>query len=385
MRALIAFDKFKDSLSVRDACDLTAAVLAKLHPEWQLDCCPITDGGEGFSEILTAAAFGVRRPIEVTGPRGVRVPAGFGIVPLNAIPAAARAQLALPAGTPLDAHIGILDMASASGLALLAPEERDPWKTTSVGTGELIAAAARDGAAAIVLGIGGSATNDLGLGALTALGLEFVSAAGDLVAHPIPERWGDIVAIRGALSPKLPPLRIACDVTNPLLGPRGCTAIFGPQKGLRSSDIATCDRAFARMAELLCKHCQQSTNLVDAPGAGAAGGIAFGLMCSAGARLLPGFPLVSAWLDLEARIAAADIIITGEGRFDDTSLGGKGPGAIVARARELGRRVQVFAGSVSASLDDATFHAISPPDLPLERALRETPQRLRAAIIAEFS
>ena len=137
---------------------------------------------------------------------------------------------------------------------------------------------------------------------------------------------------------------------------------------------------------LLCHHCNQPDALMDTPGAGAAGGISFGLMAAAGAQLLPGFELVSAWLDLERRLAAADLIITGEGRFDDSSLSGKGPGAVAARALALGKRVHVFAGAVSTGAEHPglTLHAITPPDMPLERALREAADNLRQAVHRAF-
>ena len=273
-------------------------------------------------------------------------------------------------------------MAAASGLALLAPEERDPWQATTIGTGELIRDAVAHGAAAILLGVGGSATNDLGLGALSALGLDCLDAAGEKIAPPIPARWSQITRLTGTPAAGLPPIRIACDVTNPLLGQRGAAAVYGPQKGLRAADLARLDSACARLGLMLCAHCRQHDDLMDAPGAGAAGGIAFGLMVAANARLLPGFDLVGAWLDLAPRLAAADLIITGEGRFDDSSLSGKGPGAVAARALALGKPVKVFAGQISAGAPPhgLQLHAITPPGMPLAQALSTARDLLAAAI-----
>jgi glycerate kinase len=390
MRVLLAFDKFKDSLSARQACDLAARALRAQHPDWSLDLCPLADGGEGFAEILTAATEGRMITRTVAGPRASAVEAAFGLIPLNKIPVAARALLALEpsAARPADATVAVIEMAAASGLALLPMEQRDPWQTSTHGTGELIRAAGELGAAAILLGVGGSATNDLGLGALQALGLDFLSAAGNKVA-PIPEDWPGIVKIEGRTSATLPPIRIACDVTNPLLGPRGAAAIYGPQKGLLTEDLSGLDHESARLALMLCAQCQQSDALMDLPGAGAAGGLPFGLMTAARAKLLPGFDLVAAWLDLDTRLAAADFVITGEGRFDDSSRSGKGPGAVVTRALALGKRVHVFAGIVTASpsspsIGSEQLHAITPPGTPLPQAMREAAANLTASVQAAF-
>lgn len=389
MRVLLAFDKFKDALTAREACEIAGRALAERSPAWSFDVCPLADGGEGFGEILTAAAGGETRRYPVTGPRGTLVDAAIGFVPLQQIPSGARQLLGLagePAGDKLRERVALIEMASASGLALLAEGERDPWRTTTVGTGQLIRHAVEEDVALILLGVGGSATHDLGLGALAALGLEFHAGDGQCVQPPTPEQWSRIARLAGRVPAGVPPIRIACDVTNPLLGARGAAATYGPQKGLLATDLARLEHASGRMALLLCHHCQQPDSLMDAPGAGAAGGIAFGLMAAAGAQLLPGFDLVSAWLDLERRVAAADIVITGEGRFDDSSLSGKGPGAVAARALALGKRVHVFAGAVSArsSHDGLSLHAVTPPGTLLERALRETPLNLRRAVQDAF-
>ena len=381
MRVLLAVDKFKDSLAALAACEAAADSLRQRHPDWSLDLCPLADGGEGFAEILTRSAGGTLSTISVTGPRGSPVDASFGLVPWAQIPAAARRLLQLPAATPDDAEVAVIEMAAASGLALLPPDQRDPWQTTTLGTGQLIAAAAQAGASAILLGVGGSATNDLGLGALSALGLECLSRSDEAIRPPIPARWDMVDHIAGKIS-SLPPIRIACDVSNPLLGPRGAAAVYGPQKGLLPADLAKLDHASARLGLLLCAQSGQPDTLMDQPGAGAAGGIAFGLMTAARATLLPGFELVAAWLDLETRIAAADLIITGEGRFDDSSLSGKGPGAVAARGLTLGKPVHVFAGQVTAgdTRTGLTLHTITPPGQPLAFALRAAGANLAAAV-----
>ena len=355
--------------------------------------CPLTDGGEGFCEILTQALGGTFEAHTVTGPRGEPVVARLGFVPLALIPPAARRLLDLPdaqlsalnSQLPRDARVAVVEMAAASGLALLAPEARDPWLTSTTGTGELIRLAARPGVAAILLGLGGSATSDLGLGALAALGLNFVSATGELIDPPSPSRWPEITRLDGRLPADLPPLRIACDVANPLLGPNGAAAIYGPQKGLRPADLRRLDNEAARLALLLCTHSAKPDTLMDVPGAGAAGGISFGLMAAASAQLISGFDLVSAWLDLDSRLAAADLVLTGEGRFDASSLSGKGPGALAARAAALGKPVHVFAGAITAApVPGLALHAITPPGTPLPAALRAAATNLTATVDRTF-
>jgi glycerate kinase len=384
MRVLLAFDKFKDSLTAPEACAITAEALRRLHPDWTLDLCPLADGGEGFCPILTHAAGGRIETLPVTGPRGRPVQATLGLVPMSGIPAAAVRLLGLQPAPAPDALVAVIEMASASGLALLAADERDPWRTTTRGTGELLRHAAARGAVAVVLGVGGSATHDLGLGALAALGLPATAADGQPVDPPIPAHWATIQGFHGRITPGFPPIRIACDVTNPLTGPHGAAATYGPQKGLRPSDLARLDAESTRLARLLCRQCGQPESLLDTPGAGAAGGISFGLMTAAGATLLPGFDLVSAWLDVESRLAAADLVITGEGRFDASSLQGKGPGAIAARALALGKQVRVFAGSATVPHPPAnlSLHPITPAGTPLATALREAPANLASTVRA---
>lgn len=385
-RVLLAFDKFKDALTAPEAVAAVAAALRETQPGWTLDLAPLADGGEGFVSILTQAAQGREVPVVATGPRGERRPAGFGLVRVSSIPGRARAQLQLSGETNADATVAVIEMAAISGLALLPQDQRDPWQTTTLGTGELMRAAAESGAVAVLLGVGGSATNDLGLGALAALGLEFTDAAGRPIHPPVPAEWTRIARLSGRLVAGLPPVYIACDVTNPLLGPRGAAAVYGPQKGLRPADHVRLENASARLADLLCRHWGQPPALKEVPGAGAAGGIAFGLMTAAGAKLLPGFELVSAWLDLETKLAAADIVITGEGRFDESSLEGKGPGAVAARALALGKTVHVFAGQVTAAARPGlALHAITPAGVPLAQALREAPQNLTSSARAVFA
>lgn len=379
MRVLLAFDKFKDSLSAGEACKITADALRARHGDWTFDLCPLADGGEGFAEILTQAGGGERIRAAVTGPRGGTVNASYGLVPWKNIPTPARTLVGRDFG---ESRIALVELAAASGLALLAPGARDPWQTTTLGTGELIRAAAQAGAGAIFLGVGGSATNDLGTGVLTALGIEFLNVHGGRVHPPVPARWPDITRVTGEIRSGLPPIYIACDVTNPLLGIRGAAAVYGPQKGLRPEDHTRMENESARLALLLCSHGGQGDTLLDVAGTGAAGGTPFGLMALTQAKLLPGFELVSAWLDLDARLAAADLVITGEGRFDESSGEGKGPGAVVARALKLGKPVHVFAGAVPvvSKQSGLSLHAITPSGTPIAAALRDARANLAASV-----
>ena len=387
MRVLIAFDKFKGSLSAPQACDLAARALHEQHRDWQFDLCPLTDGGEGFADILTKAAGSQCLSFKVSGPRGGFVDANLGMVPAHKIPASAGHWLQLPDPAPRsEKPIAIIEMAAASGLNLLPPEQYDPWQTTTYGTGQLVRAATELGAAAILLGAGGSATNDLGLGALAALGLEFRGVDGGKIRPPVPAYWERIRCLDGGVFPSIPPIFIACDVTNPLLGPRGAAAVYGQQKGLRPTDLPRMEAAMERMAHLLCAYCGQPAGLTEMPGVGAAGGLPFGLLAGAQARLIPGFDLVASWLDLKARIAAADVIVTGEGCFDESSLSGKGPGAVAAQAGSLGKTVHVFAGRCTAATSgkDWHLHAITPAGHPWEQASREAPELLTRALRSVF-
>jgi glycerate kinase len=247
------------------------------------------------------------------------------------------------------------------------------------------------GASAVLLGVGGSATHDLGFGALAAMGLEFRTADGRKLKPPLPAQWDELETIEGEVFPSIPPIRIACDVSNPLLGPNGAAAVYAPQKGLAPADFDRLEIATARAAVRLCametnprfiSESSDWTKLGPAtPGAGAAGGIAFGFMVAAGARLVPGFSIVAAWIDFDRRLAAADLVITGEGRFDESSSSGKGPGAVVALARKLGKPVHVFAGRISGGRENETgMHEITPPDTPLAEALPRTAANLAACI-----
>lgn len=386
-RVLVCFDKWKGALTANEANQIVAGVLGRARPAWQLECVALSDGGDGFCQILTAAASGELRSLVATGSvydgqgRAERREAQLGLAALSAFPAPFRRRLGLGPGVK---RLAVLEMAAVNGLSDVPEAKRDVWRASSYGTGELLLAAVAERADAVLLGLGGSATSDLGLGALCALGLSFSDASGQRFEPPLPADWSRIAVVSGQVDPRLPPLRVACDVDNPLLGPRGAAAVYGPQKGLPGQEIARFDAEAARLAALVCEHLGADPALVDTPGAGAAGGLGFALLAAANARLVPGFELVADGLALDARLQRADCVITGEGRFDASSLAGKGPGAIVARARRLGRACVVFAGTISQTelepSPDCRLVAISPPEAALDEALAGTRENLRAAV-----
>jgi glycerate 2-kinase len=380
MRVLIAFDKFKGALTAEQACAVVADVLRVEHPDWESDPCPLTDGGDGFAEVLTRACAGVVRdtPVEASGGRSIL--AKFGLTTLGSVRAGARALLDVPS-LSASTSVGIVEMALANGLNLLPPSSRDPRWLDTRGTGQLIRAAVAAGAECVVLGVGGSGTHDLGLGALTELGLRLWADDGEALPSAAPGYWSRLQRMTGAPDARLVPIRLACDVSNPLLGPFGAAATYGRQKGLRAEDEPWLESETARASALLSAHCGASPSLRDVPGAGAAGGIAFGLMCAAGARLVSGFALVSESLGLDARMRAADVVLTGEGQFDATSMNGKGTGEVVRRAVQMGKAVHVLAGqvSVAAGPPGLFLHPITPAGLELADALRDAHHYLAAA------
>lgn len=389
MNVLIAFDKFKDSMTAKTACVITADTLKTLKPEWATFGTPLADGGEGFCEILTEAVSGRFHQLPVLGPRFREQQALLGFVECDRVPAPARQRLDLPD----QGLLAIVEMAQASGMEGLGQQDRNCLETTSFGTGELMAFAIEQGAAAILLGIGGSATSDLGLGALEALGLQFRDAEDQPITKITPSRWTKIDHFAGNLlhpgRDGLPPIRIACDVKNPLLGPQGAAAVYGPQKGLPNEKLPYMEAEGRRLAKMLLRYFEKEDALINHPGAGAAGGIGFGLMAAADARLVSGFDLVTEWLQLEKRVKDCDLIITGEGRFDDSSLQGKGPFSILEMARAAGdKSVSLIAGSIEVEdlekLEEQFEHfsarAIAHPDWPLKKNLEEGPTRLKATL-----
>ncbi len=391
---LLAFDKFKDALDAESICREVACAVRERCPEVCVDAAPLTDGGEGFASILTRRAGGELRRAGVCGPCFDPVEAEYGTVALERLPAALKDDCGLSGS----GEVAVIEMARASGLELVPPERRDPWTTTSRGTGDLLAAAADRGARAILLGVGGSATHDLGLGALSALGLRVKPEhplRGTKVPRPFagalgctPGHWEGIreFATRGMRV--LPPIRIACDVENPLLGSNGAVFTFARQKGAKVGDLPRLESATHRMAAKLCRTFGAADSTPDEPGAGAAGGIAFGLQVACGARRVPGFELVSDWLGLSERLKRADVVFTGEGRFDSGSLSGKGPGRIVREATAMGKPVVVLAGAIDLSEKERQglrkagvwLEVVTPEGMALEEALPRTAELLEKAV-----
>lgn len=338
---------------------LLAETLGRELPEATFDLCPIADGGEGTTAALIGALGGEWRATEVADARGRPILARYGWV-------APR-------------RLGILEMSAASGLALVSDLPLDPSEASTHGTGELLLAAAA-GADEVVMGIGGSATNDGGLGMALALGWNFLRADGSAF-RPTLERVTEVTRLVPP-SARPPRIRVACDVDNPLLGPRGATRVYGPQKGV--TDFAWFETRLAHLADLARGHLGK--DLRDIPGAGAAGGLGFGLMAFASAELTSGFGLVAATLGLEARIRAADLVITGEGRLDAQSLSGKGPGGVARLARDLGKPVAAFCGDLADGAEVAALFdlavPIRPADITAEQAMREAGTLLaRAATV----
>ena len=383
MKVLVAFDKFKDCLTAGEACATAAQAIQCLHPEWEVESCPLTDGGEGFCEILTHAAGGRLLPVRALDARFREIAAQIGIVPVESLPAEVARLLNIPDGA---ASIAIVEMAQASGLEQLAADDRDPWEASSCGTGQLLREACQTDAGLILLGIGGSATNDLGLGALEALGAEFLAEGGSL-PRITPKQFSVITGIdfHSNFLP-LPEIRIACDVDNPLLGPNGATVTYGPQKGLTEEDLPALEEAVDSAAKLVCKIVGAEPEVLDLPGAGAAGGIGLSLHLVCGAEFVQGFKLVSGWLELKRKIQDADLVLTGEGRLDASSMHGKGPWAVIQIAASADRPVHAFAGSLAEEVlatlpPRAQAHAITPDGKTLHDALAEGPQLLGASIV----
>ena len=384
MNVLIAFDKFKDSLNAHEACEIAATEIASLHPEWNLETAPLSDGGDGFCKILTESRQGRLYKEKVHGPRFEIVDALLGVVELERL----EPELQKWLNVPPRGKISIIEMAQASGLHHLAQDERDLWQTSTVGVGELIARAVELESKALLIGVGGSATNDLGLGTLEALGLQFIASQDKPIIQLTPECWDEVERMEGIIPNDLPPIRIACDVKNPLLGPEGAAAIYGPQKGMNPEDWTEIEKQSEHMAKMLCQYADTNESVIHEEGSGAAGGISFGLRAAFGAELVAGFDLVLQWLQLEKKLANADMIISGEGRFDRSSLQGKGPGTLIEKAMKDKKKILIFAGLLSKDLSShlpqsfsrENLIQITPDNCPLEQALSEGRENLARAI-----
>ncbi|EPX62945.1 Glycerate kinase [Cystobacter fuscus DSM 2262] len=335
-RWLVAPQEFKGTLTATEAATALAEGLRQGAPGVELDVAPLADGGPGTVDALLTGVGGERVVRTVTGPLGQPVRATYGV---------------LDGG-----RTAVIEMAAASGLSLLAAGERDARRASTTGTGELMRDALERGCQRLILGLGGSATTDGGSGALTALGWRFLDASGT----PLPlggaalQRLARVDA--SGAHPRLAEveLLVATDVTSPLLGADGAARLFGPQKGADAAAVEELEAALAHFAEVL------SPGLAQTSGGGAAGGFGYGLVALARGRIVSGYTLVARTLRLSERLAAAQAVLTGEGRFDRQTALGKGPGALAKEARALGRRTVMFAGQVTpdASAEGSPFDEV---------------------------
>ena len=350
---------------------------------------PLADGGDGFCDTLTGVLDGEFQTATVTDPLQRKVDARFGLVAVEQIPFAARQLLDWSLEIK---KVAVIEMAESSGIALTPIEGRSPWNVTTAGLGELVKIAQSKGAQGAIIGLGGSATHDLAFGALWKLGYRYHDLAGNEIDEaPVPRVWPQIakISLPYCEIPSSFEIRLACDVENPLLGTRGAAAIFGPQKGLTEDRFQELESETERLANLLVETEGAHAAFHGDKGAGAAGGAAFGLKAGLGARIVSGYNLVKAWIGLDEKFTRSDWVITGEGRFDESSLHGKGPGALSLEAIAKGKRLIVMAGSIGripkCPIPQRSLRQISPPSLPLPKALQMTEQNLRRAIREQFA
>ncbi len=327
MKIVIAPDSYKESLSATEVAQAIEKGFREIFPDAEYVSVPVADGGEGTVEAMIAATGGALQHAVVTGPLGEPVKACWGI-----------------SG---DGTTAFIEMAAASGLALVPLAQRNPLITTTRGTGELILAALDKGARNIIIGIGGSATNDGGAGMVQALGARLVDANGTDIGHG----GGSLVALNdidiAGLDPRLKgcAIRVACDVTNPLTGEQGASRIFGPQKGACEATIAELDANLSHYAEVIKRSLR--IDVKNVPGAGAAGGMGAALMAFLGAELKSGIEIVTQALHLEEHIHDCTLVVTGEGRLDSQSIHGKVPVGVASVAKKYHKPVIGIAGSLT--------------------------------------
>lgn len=365
MKIVIAPDSFKESLSALDvACEIEAG-FREIFPTADYLKIPVADGGEGTVDAMIAATGGQRIEVEVTGPLGNPVQAFYGLLG--------------------DGKTAVIEMAAASGLELIPPTQRNPLLTTTYGTGQLIRAALDAGARHCIIGLGGSATNDGGAGMLQALGGALLDTSG----KSIPPGGGGLSHLAQIKLEHLDPrlegciFEIACDVSNPLLGPQGASAIFGPQKGATPEMVGQLEANLSHFAQLILR--DFGLDLASQPGTGAAGGMSLCLIAFLNGTLRPGVEIVTDVIGLDVALSNADLVITGEGRIDSQSIRGKTPVGVARLAQAHGVPVIAIGGCLAADTAavyqhgiDAAFAAVNRP-CTLETALNETRQNLRSA------
>jgi glycerate kinase len=326
---VIAPDKFKGSLTGSEAAEAIRAGFTGVFPNASFDLMPLADGGEGLLEAFSNGADGAERRTAA-----VR----------NALGRDVRAEFLVSGGT------AVIESSQANGLYLIPHAERDISRANTYGVGQLIGAAVSAGAERILIGIGGSATNDAGLGLAAALGCRFLDPDGNDL-DPIPANMRHIARIDSSGMAALPPVTVACDVGNPLLGARGATRVYGPQKGLLPEQADEMEAALWHLSGLANAHFK--TDFTETPGAGAAGGLGYGLMTFCNATLESGFDCIAGAMHAEDRIAKADLVITAEGSLDSQTLEGKTPHGVSKLARKHGIPVYALAGRLA---DEEMLH-----------------------------
>ncbi|SFQ47080.1 glycerate kinase [Lachnospiraceae bacterium XBB1006] len=356
MKVVVAMDSFKGSVSSLEAGRAVLLGIRRVLPEAEVIVRPMADGGEGTVEALTVGMRGHFEAVEVTGPLGEKVTATYGILG--------------------DRQTAIIEISAAAGIFLVKEEERNPMHTTSYGVGELIVHAISKGCRHFIIGLGGSATNDGGIGMLQALGVKFLDAEEKQVCYGA-EGLGQIVRIDTTnLLPQLSEctFRVACDVTNPLCGEQGATAVFSPQKGATQQMVTDMEAAMKRYAEMVL----QMRPEADAayPGSGAAGGLGFAFHTFLHGKLESGVQIVLEETGLESYLKDADLVITGEGRLDGQTVMGKAPIGVARLAKKFQKKVIAFAGCITEEAEaclgegiDAYF-CILPRPVTLNKAMR---------------
>lgn len=370
MNIVVAMDSFKGSLSSMEAGQAVRAGITQADPSTQVMVRPLADGGEGTVEALISGMGGQWQQVTVTGPLGAPVVCTYGILPAT--------------GT------AVVEMSGAAGLPLVPEPQRNPLYTTTYGVGEVIRDAITKGCRRFLVGIGGSATNDGGVGMLQALGYGFLDAEG----RPIPHGAQGLSQLaRITLDRVLPQLaecqfRVACDVTNVLCGPQGCSAVYGPQKGATPEMVQDMDQWLARYAQLARAVCPDTAH-PDAPGTGAAGGMGFAFQTFTRGVLEPGVSIVLEETHLEEFIREADLVITGEGRLDGQTSMGKAPVGVAQLAKRYHKPVVALAGCVTP--DAAACHAqgidaffpVLPGPCSLDQAMEPDTARANLAATAQ--
>ena len=322
MRILIAPDKFKGTLSAREVADAIAAGLRDVLPNAEIEIVPMADGGEGTAEVISQALGASWIESEAHDPLGRAIDARYGWIEQR--------------------KLAVMEMSEAAGMRRLKSNELNPEIASTFGVGEMILDAAKRGAKEIIIGLGGSATNDGGFGMARALGFRFLKKGPRKLECKMHSSLPELASIEKPPDLKLPQIIAAVDVKNPLLGENGATRVFGPQKGVTAKKIDDLEQALARLADVVTK--QFGFDHRNEPGAGAAGGLGFGLLSFCGAKIMPGFKVVADSVGLRRKIDAADVVITGEGSLDRQTLEGKTPAGVARLARELGKRVFAFVG-----------------------------------------